>query len=99
MLKIQQNTLLWWAGESGHNVWLTEEFLFSLKWVIKFSLKWVASCRSYVRFISLFCPVNLLKYLSPKNRYDFKFRYIFLRYVTVIVFKQCSPSLDDVPHL
>jgi hypothetical protein len=57
MLKILQNTLLWRAGESGHNVWLTEEFLFSLKWVIKFSLKWVASCRSYVRFISLCCPI------------------------------------------
>ena len=44
---------------------ITEEFLFSLKSVIKFSLKWVTSCHSYVRFISLFCPVNSLKCLSP----------------------------------
>jgi hypothetical protein len=51
--------------------------------------------------LSLLCPFYfaLLSCLSPKNRYDFKFRYIFLRYVSVIVFKQCSPSLDDVPHL
>jgi hypothetical protein len=49
------------------------EFFFLLKWVIKFPLKWVTSCRSYVRFISLscpvnslnFCPVNSLKCLSP----------------------------------
>ena len=39
---------LWWAGDNGLNVWLTEEFLLSLKWVIKFSLKWATSCRSFV---------------------------------------------------
>ena len=41
-----------------------EQFLFSLKWVSKFSLKWVTICRSYVRLISLLCPVNSLKCLS-----------------------------------
>ena len=41
------------------------EFLFSLKWVIKFSLKWVTSCHSYVRFSSFFCLVNSFKCLSP----------------------------------
>jgi len=44
-----------WAGDNKLNTWLAEEFLFLLKWVIKFSLKWVTSCRSYVRFILLLC--------------------------------------------
>ena len=71
--KYQTRTEVWdyhlifmniFAGDNGLNVWLTEGFLFSLKLVIKFSLEWVTSCRSYVRFISLFCPVNSLKCLS-----------------------------------
>ena len=41
------------------------EFLFSLKLVIKFSLRWVTRCRSDVRFIS-----PLLTCLSPLQEWQ-----------------------------
>ena len=53
------------AWDNDHIIWLTEEFLF---WAINVSFKWVRSCHSYVHFISLVCPVNSLKCLSPKEK-------------------------------
>ena len=54
------STSPWWTGGNELNVWLTEEFFLSLKWVIKFSLKWVTSSSSYVRlFLSHFFVMSI----------------------------------------
>jgi hypothetical protein len=102
MIYMKLSTSMWWSGDNALNVWLTEAFLFSLKWVIKFSFKWVTSCRSYVRFISLFWYIWLLAnmlYLLPVLILNFNIKCYPQRHYCFVIILSLIFILDYVLSL
>ena len=68
------------SGGNGLNVWLTEEFFLSLKWIIKFSLKWVTSSSSYVRlFLSHFFVMSIRSHVFLRFKALIKHNDIFFK--------------------